>query len=62
MSDPRFDLGLYSLPEAARLARVPGKTLSNWVHGYTYTVGGSSVRARPVIVPTAERDALSVVR
>jgi hypothetical protein len=34
MTDPRFDLGLYALPEVARLARVPRKTLANWVQGY----------------------------
>jgi uncharacterized protein (DUF433 family) len=53
MTDPRFDLGLYALPEAARLARVPRTTLGNWVRGYRYPAGGRDVRAKPVIVPTA---------
>ena len=50
--DPRFDLGLYSIPEAARLARVPSRTLWNWVHGYHYPSGGRRVRAKPVLEPT----------
>jgi len=51
MTDPRFDLGLYALPEAARLARVPRTTLANWVRGYRYPAGGRLVRAKPVIAP-----------
>ena len=54
MTDPRFDLGLYALPEAARLARVPRTTLANWVRGYRYPAGGRLVRAKPVIAPSAE--------
>jgi uncharacterized protein (DUF433 family) len=57
MTDPRFDLGLYALPEAARLARVPRTTLGNWVHGYRYPSGGRVARAKPVIVPTVGPDA-----
>lgn len=57
MTDPRFDLGLYALPEAARLARVPRTTLGNWVRGYRYPAGGRVVRAKPVIVPTAAPEA-----
>jgi uncharacterized protein (DUF433 family) len=52
MTDPRFDLGLYALPEAARLARVPRTTLGNWVRGYRYPARGRMVRAKPVIAPT----------
>ena len=52
MTDPCFDLGLYALPEAARLARVPRKTLANWVEGYRYPAGERVVKAKPVIVPT----------
>ena len=61
MTDPRFDLALYVLPEAARLARLPRRTLENWVHGYRYTARGRVVRARPVIAPAAEGPALSFV-
>lgn len=63
VNDARFDLGLYSLPEAARLARVPGQTLRNWVTGYRYPRAGQRVEASPVIRPTAasEPAALSFV-
>lgn len=63
MTDPRFDLGLYALPEAARLVRVPRRTLENWVRGYRYPVSGGVARAKSVITPTSEasRSALSFV-
>src|SRR5207247_4602624 len=51
--DPRFDVGLYSLPEAARLTRVPRQTLRNWVSGYGYPRAGARVKAPPVIHSTA---------
>ncbi|MCY3968117.1 MAG: DUF433 domain-containing protein [bacterium] len=34
MSDPRFDVPLYTVREAARIVDVPTSTLSNWVKGY----------------------------
>ena len=49
--DVRFDVGLYSPREAARLARVSPQTLSNWLRGYRYAVGGRSARAKPVLHP-----------
>ncbi len=63
MTDPRFDLGLYALPEAARLVRVPRRTLENWVKGYRYTAGGGVAEAKAVIIPTGDgsRSALSFV-
>ena len=60
MDDVRFDLGLYTVPEAARLAGIPSRTLTNWVHGYRYPAGGRVAKARPVIRPPG-RDALSFV-
>lgn len=60
VDDVRFDLGLYTLPEAARLASVPPRTLTNWVRGYRYPVDGRMASARPVIRPPG-RDALSFV-
>lgn len=54
MTDPRFDLALYSVPEAARLARVPRRTLSNWVGGYLYPAGGRTVRAKRVVETPAD--------
>jgi len=62
VADPRFDLGLYALPEAARLSRVPRQTLANWVKGYRYPAGGRLVRAKPVVVSTvSDPSALSFV-
>ena len=60
MEHLRFDLGLYTLPEAARLASVPPRTLTNWVRGYLYPVGGRMTKARPVI-RLPDRDTLSFV-
>jgi uncharacterized protein (DUF433 family) len=60
VDDVRFDLGLYTVPEAARLAGVPSRTLTNWVRGYRYPVDGGLAKARPVIRPPI-RDALSFV-
>ncbi len=61
-SDPRFDLALYPVPEAARLAGVPVRSLWNWLRGYRYVVRGESVRAEPVIRLTApDGSALSFV-
>ncbi|MEX0984785.1 MAG: DUF433 domain-containing protein [Actinomycetota bacterium] len=52
MTDPRFDLGLYAIPEVARLVRVPPGTLRNWVVGYRYPREDGSAKAMPVIKPT----------
>lgn len=53
-ADPRLDLALYPVPEAARLARLPVRTLWNWVRGDGYRAGGRAARAHPVIRPTAK--------
>jgi uncharacterized protein (DUF433 family) len=62
-TDSRFDLGLYSIPEAARFARVPSRTVWNWVHGYQYGVGERRIRAKPVLrhTPTDGGSSLSFV-
>lgn len=46
--------GLYALPEAARLARVPRRTLEHWVKGYTYRVGERLTHADPVVRPAED--------
>ena len=61
MTDPRFDLALYALPEAARLARLPRRTLANWVHGYRYPAGGRMLHAKPVVAPVGDGTILSFV-
>lgn len=59
--DPRFDLGLYSIAEASRLARLPSRTLSNWVYGYRYPSRGRRARAKPVLqlTPIGQTSSLS---
>ena len=54
-TDPRFDLPLYNVSEAARLARVPTNTLRNWLHGYGYPSAGRMVATRPVVHPTVSQ-------
>ena len=34
LEDPRFDVPLYTLAEAARILEVPPTTLSTWAKGY----------------------------
>ena len=51
-TDPRFDLPLYSVPEASRLAGVRPGTLRNWLRGYKYPSGGRLVVAKPAVIPT----------
>lgn len=52
--DPRFELGLYSIPEAARLARIPSRSLVNWTRGYRYFASGRWKDARPVVAPLVQ--------
>ncbi|MGH2652817.1 MAG: DUF433 domain-containing protein [Actinomycetota bacterium] len=54
LEDPRFDQGLYTVREAARLARVPPNTLWNWVRGYAYPTSQGTGRAKPVLAPPRE--------
>lgn len=42
-------VGLYSIPEAARIIGVPPSTLRSWVKSYTRTVQGKEVARRQVI-------------
>ena len=42
-------VGLYSIPEAARIVGVPHSTLRSWVKSYTRTTQGREVTRRPVI-------------
>lgn len=54
MTDTTPEFGLYALPEAARLARVPRRTLENWVKGYRYRVGDGIISAKAVIHPARD--------
>jgi uncharacterized protein (DUF433 family) len=48
------------VPEAARLARVPSRTLWNWIHGYRYLRAGRSALAKPVLTPTVGNGAVTL--
>lgn len=41
-------VGLYSIPQAAQLARVPSRSVRRWVFGYRYHNKGSGVSKAPV--------------
>jgi uncharacterized protein (DUF433 family) len=43
-----FGRGLYSVGEAARIARVPGASIRRWLLGYSYRRGGETIR-RPAV-------------
>ena len=34
--DKLIGLGIYSIPEAARLTKVPNNTIYRWIRGYKY--------------------------
>ncbi|MGO9994568.1 MAG: DUF433 domain-containing protein [Steroidobacteraceae bacterium] len=45
-------LGVYTLPQAAQLARVPAASIRRWLYGYKYRYKGHAV-ARPAVVAAA---------
>jgi uncharacterized protein (DUF433 family) len=50
IADKRFERGLYTVPQAARLVGMNASTLATWVHGYERTpVGRPIVKQGPVI-------------
>lgn len=44
-------IGIYSIPEAARISHVPASYIRRWLWGYRYEVEGRSHRAGPLWVP-----------
>lgn len=54
MTHTRPEFGLYAVREAARLVRVPRRTLENWVKGCRYRVGDRIVSANAVIHPSRD--------
>lgn len=46
--EPLVGIGLYTLPEAARLTRVPQQTIRRWLFGYSYRFGGKKISSPPV--------------
>lgn len=44
-------IGIYSIPEAARISRVPASYIRRWLWGYKYVVKGQVHRAGPLWTP-----------
>ena len=44
-----FGLGIYSVPEAARLTGIESRTIRRWVRGYDYRVGEKLLHSPEVI-------------
>ena len=47
-------VGIYTIPEAARLAQVPISSIRRWLYGYRYAYKGRTIE-QPAIVSTNER-------
>jgi uncharacterized protein (DUF433 family) len=46
--NPYLGVGLYTIPEAARLLKVPARTLARWAEGYTFTYRDEKRFAAPL--------------
>src|SRR2546428_13057587 len=49
--DALLRLGIYTIPEAARLTRVPFASIRRWTHGYAFRKGGERRWSPPLVVP-----------
>ncbi len=49
MTHPLLGVGLYTLPETARLLHVSGQKLRRWADGYPFVSSGERRRAEPII-------------
>jgi uncharacterized protein (DUF433 family) len=47
----RLGTGFYTVPEAARLLRLPSRTINRWLGGYSYISGGQQSRMPPLWTP-----------
>lgn len=54
VDDPRFNVPLYTGPEAASYLRVPRSTFETWVHGYVRRVGAVEVRYESVVTSSPQ--------
>src|SRR4051812_24982697 len=45
-----FGVGIYSIPDAARLTRVPSQRLRRWVKGYSFRKPGGDTSQSPPVV------------
>ncbi len=55
-SSPEFQtvplgIGYYTVPEAARLLKVPARNISRWLGGYTYRADGKEAHMAPLWTP-----------
>src|SRR5579862_2493313 len=46
--DNLLGVGIYTVPEAARLTRVSPSRIRRWIRGYTYATGAGSKASPPV--------------
>lgn len=44
-------IGLYSIPEASRLTKIPSQSIRRWLKGYRYPAGSSNRYSSPLWVP-----------
>lgn len=44
-------IGVYSIPEAAKISRIPAQYIRRWLWGYKYVVQGREHRAEPLWTP-----------
>lgn len=48
-------IGYYTVPEAARLLRVPARNINRWLGGYSYRTGNEETRQPPLWEPELPR-------
>ena len=48
---PPLGIGYYSVPEAARLIRMPARNITRWLGGYAYKSNGKAGRMPPLWTP-----------
>lgn len=54
-------VGIYTIPEAARLAHVPAPSIRRWLYGYHYGYKGQTVQQPAVVAATDNLRSLRVV-
>jgi uncharacterized protein (DUF433 family) len=48
---PQLGIGFYTVPEAARLLKIPPLSIRRWLGGYSYTQGEKTVKMPPLWQP-----------
>jgi uncharacterized protein (DUF433 family) len=49
-------IGFYTVPEAARLLKIPARNIRRWLGGYTYRYHGKTLQSAPLWVPDLPAD------